>query len=139
MALAATKLLYPYTPTVTAAGHTSVYTGSVPAIDGIVGNVWYEKLKNKVVYCADDDSAKTIGATDDAGEMSPRNLVVTTITDELRLATNFSSKVIGISIKDRGAIFPAGHVANAAYWYDPANWQFYYELLLHGSIAGMGK
>ena len=110
----------PYTPTVTAAGHTSVYTGSVPAIDGIVGNVWYEKLKNKVVYCADDDSAKTIGATDDAGEMSPRNLVVTTITDELRLATNFSSKVIGISIKDRGAIFPAGHVANAAYWYDPA-------------------
>jgi predicted AlkP superfamily pyrophosphatase or phosphodiesterase len=110
----------PYTPTVTAAGHTSVYTGSVPAIDGIVGNVWYEKLKNKVVYCADDDSVKTIGAADNAGKMSPRNLVVTTITDELRLATNFSSKVVGLSIKDRGAIFPAGHVANAAYWYDPS-------------------
>jgi predicted AlkP superfamily pyrophosphatase or phosphodiesterase len=114
----------PYTPTVTAAGHTSVYTGSVPAVDGIVGNVWFDKLQNKLVYCADDDTATTIGASDDAGKMSPRNLVVTTITDELRLATNFSSKVIGLSIKDRAAIFPAGHLANAAYWYDPANGNF---------------
>ena len=110
----------PYTPTVTAAGHTSIYTGSVPAVDGIVGNVWYDRLNNKSVYCSDDDSAKTVGAPGDAGEMSPRNLVVTTITDELRLATNFSSKVIGLSVKDRGAIFPAGHLANAAYWYDPS-------------------
>ena len=111
--------LIPYTPTVTAAGHTSVYTGSVPAINGIVGNLWFDNILNKAVYCSDDDTAKTIGAADDAGKMSPRNLAVTTITDELRLATNFSSKVIGISIKDRGAIFPAGHLANAAYWYDP--------------------
>ncbi len=108
----------PYTPTVTAAGHTSIYTGSVPAIDGIVGNTWINRQNNKTVYCADDDTAKTIGAADEAGEMSPRNLVVSTITDELRLATNFSSKVIGVSIKDRAAIFPAGHLANAAYWYD---------------------
>ncbi len=114
----------PYTPTVTAAGHTSIYTGSVPAIDGIVGNTWYDKAKHKLVYCADDDSAKTIGANDDAGQMSPRNLEVTTVTDELRLATNFSSKVIGLSIKDRAAIFPAGHLANAAYWYDPETGNF---------------
>ena len=111
--------LIPYVPTVTAAGHTSIYTGSVPAIDGIVGNEWFDKEKNKAVYCADDDTATTIGADDVAGKMSPRNLYVTTVTDELRLATNFQSKVIGISIKDRGAIFPAGHTANAAYWYDP--------------------
>lgn len=111
--------LIPYTPTVTAAGHTSVYTGSVPALNGIVGNLWFDNILNKAVYCSDDDTTKTIGATDDAGKMSPRNLVVTTITDELKLATNFSSKVIGLSLKDRGAIFPAGHLANAAYWYDP--------------------
>src|SRR5436305_2900766 len=86
----------PYTPTVTAAGHTSIYTGSLPAIDGVVGNIWFDKLQNKVVYCADDDSAITIGANDASGKMSPRNLQVTTITDELRLATNFASKVIGI-------------------------------------------
>lgn len=108
----------PYIPTVTAAGHTCIYTGSVPAINGIVGNIWFDKLQNKVVYCADDDSVKTVGASDDAGKMSPKNLLVTTVGDELRMATNFSSKVIGISIKDRAAIFPAGHAANAAYWYD---------------------
>ncbi|MFT4153807.1 alkaline phosphatase PafA [Parafilimonas sp.] len=110
--------LIPYTPTVTAAGHTCAYTGSVPAINGIVGNDWYDNIENKEVYCAEDDSAATVGASGDAGKMSPRNNVVTTITDELRIATNYASKVIGISIKDRGAIFPAGHVANAAYWYD---------------------
>ena len=114
----------PYTPTVTAAGHTSIYTGSIPAIDGIVGNNWYDRLKNKEVYCADDDTARTIGASDASGKMSPRNLMVTTITDELRMATNYSSKVIGISIKDRAAIFPAGHLANAAYWYDSQNGNF---------------
>ncbi len=111
--------LIPYSPTVTAAGHTSIYTGSVPAVDGVVGNTWFDKVQNKLVYCADDDTAKTIGASDDGGKMSPKNLVVSTVTDELRLATNFSSKIIGISIKDRAAIFPAGHLANAAYWFDP--------------------
>ena len=133
----------PYTPTVTAAGHTSIYTGSVPAIDGIVGNIWYDKLQNKMVYCADDDTAKTIGANDAAGKMSPRNLEVTTVTDELRLATNFSSKVIGISIKDRAAIFPAGHLANAAYWYDSQNGDFisssYYMKELPGWIKNFNK
>jgi predicted AlkP superfamily pyrophosphatase or phosphodiesterase len=110
--------LIPYTPTITAAGHTCIYTGSVPAVHGIVGNIWFDKLENKVIYCADDDSVNTIGASDDAGKMSPKNCLATTVGDELRIATNFSSKVIGISIKDRAAIFPAGHAANAAYWYD---------------------
>ena len=111
--------LVPYTPTVTAAGHTCVYTGSVPAINGIVGNDWYDNIENKEVYCTEDESVNTVGASDDAGKMSPRNNVVTTVTDELRIATNYASKVIGISMKDRGAILPAGHVANAAYWYNP--------------------
>ena len=116
--------MIPYTPTVTAAGHTCIYTGSVPAINGIVGNIWFDKLENKVVYCADDDTAKTIGASDDEGKMSPKNLLATTVGDELRIATNFSSKVIGISVKDRAAIFPAGHAANAAYWYDGESGKF---------------
>lgn len=116
--------LVPYTPTVTAAGHTCVYTGSVPAINGIVGNDWYDNIENKEVYCTEDDSVNTVGASDDAGKMSPRNNVVTTVTDELRIATNYASKVIGISMKDRGAILPAGHVANAAYWYNPKAGKF---------------
>ena len=108
----------PYTPTYTAPGHTCIYTGSVPAIHGIVGNNWYDRSLNKVVYCTDDSTAATVGNNSDAGKMSPQNMWATTITDELRLSNNFKSKVIGIAIKDRGAILPAGHSANAAYWYD---------------------
>lgn len=108
----------PYTPTVTAAGHTCVYTGSVPAIHGIMGNEWYDRLQQKTVYCSGDDSVTSVGSNDDLGKMSPRNMLTTTVGDELRLATNFRNKVIGVAIKDRGAILPAGHAANAAYWYD---------------------
>ena len=115
----------PYTPTVTAAGHTCIYTGSVPAIDGIVGNTWFDKQKNRTVYCSEDNSVQTVGSNNAAvGQMSPRNMLTTTITDELRLATNFKSKVIGVAIKDRGAILPAGHSANAAYWYDSQTGNF---------------
>lgn len=114
----------PYTPTVTAAGHACVYTGSVPAIHGITGNEWYDRLLQRDVYCTEDDSVQTVGSTTYAGKMSPRNMLVTTVGDELRLATNFQSKVIGVALKDRGAILPAGHAANAAYWYDYANGNF---------------
>ena len=108
----------PYVPTYTAVGHTCVYTGSVPAITGIVGNNWFDKTTNKNVYCADDSTVKTVGSTSNAGVMSPANMWTTTIGDELRLSNNFKSKVIGIALKDRGAILPAGHSANAAYWFD---------------------
>src|SRR4051794_35089434 len=99
----------PYTPTVTAAGHTCVYTGSVPALNGIISNNWYSKADGRMPYCTEDNSVQTVGSTSAAGRMSPRNLWSTTITDELRLAQNFANKTIGIAIKDRGAILPAGH------------------------------
>ncbi len=110
--------MIPYTPTITACGHASIYTGSVPAINGISGNDWWDYIQNKFVYCTEDTTVETVGSTTTLGQMSPKNLLSTTIGDELRLATNFQSKVIGIAIKDRGAILPAGHSANAAYWYD---------------------
>ncbi len=115
----------PYTPTVTAAGHSTIYTGSVPAISGIVGNNWFDKNEQRGVYCSEDKTVKTVGGPDGGnGKMSPRNMLVTTIGDEIRLATNFRSKVIGVALKDRGSILPAGHSANAAYWYDvnSGNW-----------------
>jgi predicted AlkP superfamily pyrophosphatase or phosphodiesterase len=108
----------PYIPTYTAVGHTCVYTGSIPAISGIVGNNWFEKSINRNVYCTEDSLAAGVGNNDYQGKMSPNNLWSTTITDELRLSNNFQSKVIAISLKDRGAILPAGHTANGAYWYD---------------------
>lgn len=111
----------PYLPTQTACGHSSIYTGSVPALSGIIANAWYDQTLGRQVYCTEDKSVKTLGSSSNAGEMSPKNMQVNTITDELRLATNFKGKVIGISLKDRGSILPAGHSANAAYWLDGAN------------------
>jgi len=114
--------LIPYLPTYTAVGHTCVYTGSVPALNGIVGNNWFDKTTGKGVYCTDDSTVSSVGGTGYPGKMSPRNMWTTTITDELRLSNNFQSKVIGIALKDRGAILPAGHSANGAYWYDAGKW-----------------
>ncbi|MDR6843655.1 alkaline phosphatase PafA [Flavobacterium granuli] len=108
---------YNYMPTFTAPGHASIYTGTTPAVHGIIGNDWYIRATGKDMYCTDDASVKTLVAgTEKEGAMSPKNLLTTTITDELRLATNFQGKVIGLSIKDRGAILPAGHFANWAFW-----------------------
>jgi predicted AlkP superfamily pyrophosphatase or phosphodiesterase len=113
-----------YLPTFTAPGHSCIYTGSVPSIHGIAGNDFIIQATGKSMYCAADSTVQTVGSTSVAGKMSPRNLLVTTVTDELRLATNFRSKVIGIALKDRGGILPAGHTANAAYWFDDktGNW-----------------
>ncbi len=108
---------YNYMPTYTAPGHASIYTGTTPATHGIVGNEWFHRTLGKEVYCTDDASVKTVGnGSETEGKMSPKNLISTTITDELRLSTNFKGKVIGMSIKDRGAILPAGHFANNAFW-----------------------
>jgi predicted AlkP superfamily pyrophosphatase or phosphodiesterase len=114
----------PYAPSVTGPGHSTIYTGTVPAIHGIVGNTWWDTRQNKSVYCTEDKTVKTVGSNTSAGEMSPRNLFTTTVTDEMRLASNFRGKVIGIAQKDRGSILCAGHSANAAYWYDggSGNW-----------------
>ncbi len=116
--------LIPYTPTVTAPGHSCIYTGSVPAINGITGNIWWDYDQGKSVYCTDDSTVTSVGSDDKWGKMSPRKLLVTTICDELRMATNFKSKVIGIAMKDRGCILTAGHSANAAYWFDETTGDF---------------
>ncbi len=108
----------PYIPTYTAPGHSCVYTGSVPAINGIIGNDWFDRVQNKEVYCTTDEKVNPVGATGRVGQHSPRNLWTTTITDELRLAQNFRGKTIGLAIKDRASILPTGHSANAAYWLD---------------------
>ena len=114
----AENLLIPYTPTYTACGHASIYTGSVPAINGIISNNWFDPQQNKAVYCVDDYEVNTLGSNNKNGQRSPKNLLVTTLTDELRMATNFRSKVISIAMKDRGAILPGGHTANGSFWYD---------------------
>ncbi|WP_230688078.1 alkaline phosphatase PafA [Hymenobacter jeongseonensis] len=115
---------YNYVPTYTGPGHASIYTGATPSVNGIIGNNWFERETGKGTYVTDDKTVQSVGGTGGAGQMSPRHMLSTTIGDELRLATNFQSKVIGVCIKDRGSILPAGHAANAAYWYDGANGAF---------------
>ncbi|WP_430614538.1 alkaline phosphatase PafA [Flavobacterium sp. JP2137] len=107
-----------YVPTYTAIGHSSIYTGSVPAIHGIAGNDFIIQSTGENRYCTQDDSVTGVGVTGKVGMQSPKNLLTSTITDQLKLATNFKSKVIGIAMKDRGGILPAGHFADAAYWFD---------------------
>ena len=114
-----------YTPTYTGPGHASVYTGTTPAMHGIISNSWYDKTTNKAVYCAGDDNVNTVGAEGQIGKMSPHLMNVTTMTDQLRLHTQMRGKVIAIALKDRGAVLPGGHTANAAYWfhgYGEGNW-----------------
>jgi len=113
-----------YFPSYTAPGHTAIYTGSVPAIHGITANDWFDRSEGKMVYCTEDTTVQSVGGSQKAGQQSPRRMYTSTICDELRLATNLQSKTIGVALKDRGSILPAGHTANAAYWYDGAtgNW-----------------
>ncbi|MFL0171233.1 alkaline phosphatase PafA [Tenacibaculum maritimum] len=108
---------YNYIPTYTAVGHTSIYTGTTPSNHGIIGNNWYDKFAKKAIYCVDDNSYTSIGYEGTGGQKSPYRMLTTTITDQLRLAQNMKGKTIGIAIKDRSSILPAGHTANAAYWF----------------------
>lgn len=106
-----------YVPTYTGPGHASVYTGTTPKYHGIISNNWYDKDIKKSVYCAQDDNVESVGTESWAGKMSPNRMLTTSVADENRLFTQMRGKTIGIAIKDRGAILPAGHTANAAYWF----------------------
>ena len=113
-----------YIPTATGPGHASVYTGTTPSIHGILGNNWYDKFAQEVVYCAGDENYHALGTENKQG-MAPTRMLTTTITDQLRIHYQFRSKVIAMSIKDRGAVLPGGHSANAAYWFEggsTGNW-----------------
>lgn len=113
-----------YVPTYTGPGHASIYTGTSPATHGIIGNDWFVKETGKMTYCTYDENAKPVGTENGAGSMSPKNLLVTTIGDELKLNTNQQSKVFSVSFKDRSSILPAGHSANGAFWFDGSNGRF---------------
>ncbi|WP_010133903.1 alkaline phosphatase PafA [Ochrovirga pacifica] len=110
-----------YIPTYTAVGHSSVYTGTTPSDHGIIGNNWYDKELKKSIYVVDDENYKTIGSSSNEGKKSPKRLVASTVSDQLKLAQNFKGKAIGVAIKDRSAILPVGHAADIAYWFDGGN------------------
>ena len=110
-----------YIPTVTGPGHASIFSGATPSVHGIVGNDWYDKAKGRTVYCTTDSRYIPVGAAAKYGKVAPTNLKVTTVADQNRIFTQMRGKTIGVSIKDRGAVFPAGHTANGAYWFEGLN------------------
>src|ERR1041385_5811139 len=112
-----TQSNYDHMPTYTAPGHGTMMTGAYPAESGIIGNEWLDRASGKRITSVYDETVKLLGGTSTETASSPSRLMASTVGDELRLATNDRAKVIGISVKDRSAILPAGRHANAAYWF----------------------
>jgi arylsulfatase A-like enzyme len=112
-----TQSNYDHFPTYTAPGHGTMMTGAYPAESGIVGNEWIERSTAKRVTSVSDATVKVLGGGESEAGASPRRLMSSTVGDEVRLVTNNRGKVVGISVKDRSAILPAGRHANAAYWF----------------------
>jgi hypothetical protein len=131
-----TNARYEHYPTVTAVGHSTFLSGATPSMSGIIGNEWYERETGKTVTSVGDDAVKMLGAAGDGA--SPRRMLVSTLGDELKMAGS-GGKTIGISLKDRSAILPAGHMADGAYWFDPRAGSFvsstYYFPELPGWVA----
>jgi predicted AlkP superfamily pyrophosphatase or phosphodiesterase len=115
---------YNYVPTYTGPGHASVYTGTTPAVHGIIGNEFYDKTTKTMVNCVADAAYTPVGNVNGNGDVAPTRLLTTTITDELKLFTQKRSKVFSVSVKDRGAVLPGGHMANGAFWYDGLSGKF---------------
>jgi predicted AlkP superfamily pyrophosphatase or phosphodiesterase len=108
---------YNYVPTYTGPGHASIYSGTTPDNHGIVGNEWYDRDAKTSVNCVTDNQYKSIGTNSSEGNRSPKTLKTYTITDQLKL-TYPAAKVISMSIKDRSAILPGGHLSDGSYWFD---------------------
>lgn len=113
-----------YLFTQTSVGQATIATGTTPSYHGIVSEEWYARLKDKTINCVTDEKEKTVGGSFEAGRMSPRQLLTTSIGDEIRLASNMKSKVLGISLQAKSAILSTGLTANAGYWLDDesGNW-----------------
>ena len=106
-----------YAPTKTAPGHAAIYTGASPKLSGIMGNSWFDREVDSIIYCVDDPEVDPVGTSSDHGRKSPHRMMVNTITDQLEMHYQGRSKTIAIAFKDRGSVLPAGYLADAAYWY----------------------
>ncbi len=102
--------------TFTGPGHSVLMTGAYPNRSGIIDNNWFDRDANDLHYCVYDPDARIIGSTAEEDPVSPRNLLVDTVGDQLKMATGRRGKVLGVAIKDRAAILMAGRLADAAYW-----------------------
>lgn len=133
---------YNYIPTYTGPGHASIYTGATPSDHGIVANDWYDRNTGNSINCVEDSTVRPIGTLSENGKFSPVNLKTNTITDQLKM-TYSGAKVISVSIKNRGAILPGGHLSDGSYWYDFSSGHFitssFYTDALPSWVASFNK
>jgi predicted AlkP superfamily pyrophosphatase or phosphodiesterase len=112
---------YLHAPSVTAIGHSTYLTGALPSASGIIGNDWWDRGAGRTVVAVSDPAEKIVGAEGEGA--SPRRMLVSTVGDELKAARP-GSRVVGLSMKDRGAIFTAGHSGDVVLWYDAQTGRF---------------
>jgi hypothetical protein len=124
-------------PAVTAIGHSTFLSGATPSESGIIGNEWYAREEHRTVTSVSDSGTELLGAKGEGS--SPHRLLVSTIGDELKIADAGKSRVIGISLKDRAAILPAGHMANGAYWFDNNTGNFVSSTYYFAELPGWVK
>ena len=134
---------YNYVPTYTGPGHASIFSGSTPEVHGIIANDWYNKAIKKSYNCVDDSTVMAVGRKVGGKSYSPVNLLSTNFADELKIATQGQSVVVGVSIKNRGAILPSGHFPDGAFWFDAKTGDFvtstYYMDQLPGWVIAFNK
>jgi predicted AlkP superfamily pyrophosphatase or phosphodiesterase len=133
-----TNANYQHGNTETIVGHVSLATGAPPAVHGMVGNVWYDRAKERLVYNVEDENYSMLSSgagVDQSTEIdptqktaqkdgrSPEPILTTTFSDELAIASNGGAKVFSVSIKDRGAISLGGH-SGKAFWFSKATSDF---------------
>ncbi len=134
-----TNAHYEHFPTITAVGHSTIMTGALPANSGIIENDWYDQATKKIVTSVSDETFELLGGTAGKRASSPRRLLVSTLGDELKMSGKGKPKVIGISIKDRAAILPSGHMADGAYWFDNTSGNFVSSTYYFPSQPGWAK
>jgi len=105
--------------TESAVGHAIIGTGTRADAHGIVADYWYERVAGKIRHSVEDPSVRGILGSDENGHTSPAAMLSRTLSDELRIISQFKSKVIGVSIDPKASVLQSGHTANGAYWYDP--------------------
>lgn len=123
---------YDYQPTSTAPGHATILSGAPPAVHGVIGNDWFDKRARRARYCVEDTSVEGVGVKGASGQRSPKNFIGSNLADQMRL--HFRSRVVGISMKDRGAILPAGKRPLGAYWFDSKSGGFATSTYYHPAL-----
>jgi predicted AlkP superfamily pyrophosphatase or phosphodiesterase len=134
-----TNCLYPYSNTMTAAGHASVVTGCSPERHGVIANEWWDRASWKEQYCVADSQYRAVPAGSAKMGVSPESLLAETLADVLKSETGGKAKVVALSGKDRASVLPGGKRPDAAYWFDDATGLFvtstYYRPELHDWVA----